>query len=201
MRHRIRIAAGLAGLAGITALATAGCATTSLDPATPAAAPSSAASNPQGGVMTGHRQGGVLTGHTEPATVTRVVDGDTILAEAGGTQLRVRILGIDTPETVDPDQPTQCYGPEASAFAHDTLDGKTVTLRTDPAQDTADRYGRALRYVELDGTGDYSIAAARGGYAKPYVYHDNPVRKARQIAAAAADARTAGRGLWGACPQ
>lgn len=196
--HRIRIAAGLAG---ITALAAAGCATTNPGPATPAAAPSSAASNPQGGVTTGHRQGGVLTGHAEPATVVRAVDGDTIIADTGAAQLRVRILGIDTPETVDPDQPVECYGPEASRFAHDTLDGKTITLRTDPTQDDTDQYGRALRYVELDGIGDYSIAAARGGYATPYVYQGNPVRKAGQIADAADDARTAGRGLWTACPQ
>src|SRR5699024_8786324 len=142
-----------------------------------------------------HPQGGVLTGDRQDAAVARVVDGDTIIADASGEQLRVRILGIDTPETVDPNQPVECYGPQASAFAHQMLDGQSVTLRTDPTQDDTDRYGRALRYVVLpDGT-NYSVAAAAAGMAEPYVYDRNPVREADRITQAADQARIRGIGL------
>lgn len=138
-------------------------------------------------------------GEHTPAQVVRVVDGDTLIVDIAGERHRIRVLSIDTPETVDPDQPVQCYGPEASAFAHDTLAGQTVTLRSDPTQGDADKYGRLLRYVELgDGTG-YAVLAARQGMARPYVYHHNPPAKTAQVQAAADQARHQGAGLWGAC--
>ncbi|MDN5758690.1 MAG: thermonuclease family protein, partial [Tomitella sp.] len=142
---------------------------------------------------------GVRTGARETATVERVVDGDTIIAETGGHTQRVRILGIDTPETVHPDKPVECFGPEASDFAHELLDDQTITLRADPTQQDIDRYDRALRYVILpDGT-DYSVAAAAAGTAELYTYQDNPVREANRIERAADQAREQGIGMWGAC--
>lgn len=145
-------------------------------------------------------QGGVLTGTTDTATVTRVVDGDTIVATTeDGDELRVRILGIDTPESVHPDESVECYGPEASEWATSVLDGQTVTLRTDPTQAETDRYDRALRYVALENGTDYSVLAAREGMAEPYVFGGEPVSKADEIDAAAAEAEAEGRGLWGAC--
>lgn len=142
----------------------------------------------------------MLTGTTETANVTRVVDGDTIIATTeNGDELRVRILGIDSPESVHPDEPVECYGPEASEWATDVLDGQTVTLRTDPEQDKTDRYDRALRYIELEDGTDYSILAAREGMAEPYVFGGEPVSKADEIDAAAAEAEADDRGLWGAC--
>lgn len=155
----------------------------------------------QGGVRTDNRhpQGGVLTGTSSTADVSRVIDGDTIIAAVNGQERRIRILGIDTPETVDPDEPVGCYGPEASNFAHQMLDGQAITLRTDPTQDEVDRYDRALRYVILaDGT-NYSVAAAAAGTAKPYVFDRNPVREAPAIQAAADQARQQNIGMWGAC--
>ena len=142
----------------------------------------------------------MLTGTSEAATVNRVVDGDTIIATTeDGDELRVRILGIDTPESVHPDEPVECYGPEASEWATSVLDGQTVTLRTDPTQAETDIYDRALRYIELaDGT-DYSVLAAEQGYAEPYIFDGEPVRKHDQIDAAAAEAEADDRGLWGAC--
>jgi micrococcal nuclease len=133
-------------------------------------------------------------------TVSRVVDGDTIhVTDAGGARVKVRVLGIDTPETVDPRKPVQCWGPEASAWAKATLAGKHVTLVTDPTQDARDRYGRVLAYPVLDDGTNYSVLAAREGMARSYVYGGRPVQEHPAIAAAEADARAAGRGLWGAC--
>ena len=84
-----------------------------------------------------------------PATgvVERVVDGDTVIVRAGGSALRVRLLGIDTPETVDPDRPVGCFGPEASAYTKHVLTGRSVSLVYD--RELHDRYGRLLAYVYL----------------------------------------------------
>jgi micrococcal nuclease len=140
--------------------------------------------------------GGSATGG-RPMTVQRVVDGDTVkLAAPSGGTVTVRVLGIDTPETVDPRKGVGCFGPQASAWAKRELSGKRVRVRTDPSQDTRDKYGRLLAYLTLpDGT-DYSIEAAREGYAKAYVY-DTPVAEAARIGAAEKQAHAAARGLWG----
>lgn len=130
--------------------------------------------------------------------VVRVVDGDTADVRLdSGENVRVRILGIDTPETVKPDAAVQCWGPEASAWAHTMLDDAAVTLTGDPRSDDVDRYGRSLRYLTLpDGT-DYGVRAARSGMARAYVYGNTPVEKNAEIAGAQEDARSEGIGLWG----
>lgn len=77
------------------------------------------------------------------AVVLRVVDGDTIdIRDEVRGRLRVRILGIDTPETKKPNSPVECWGPEATEFARSTMLGRRVALVTDPTQDRTDRYGR-----------------------------------------------------------
>lgn len=86
--------------------------------------------------------------------VSRVVDGDTADVQIEGVTTRIRIIGIDTPETVAPGQPVDCFGPEASARARELLEGQTVTLEPDPTQDQIDAFGRLLVYVTLpDGRG------------------------------------------------
>jgi micrococcal nuclease len=131
-------------------------------------------------------------------SVDRVVDGDTVDLSDGR---RVRVLGIDTPESVDPDKPVECWGPEATQFARTTLLGQKVAVVGDPTQDAVDGYGRTLAYLTLPGGQDYSTVAAGAGVARARTYGGTPVRKAPQIEAAEADARAAGRGLWGAgCP-
>lgn len=133
------------------------------------------------------------------AVVSRVVDGDTVKLNTGDT---VRVLGIDTPETVEPHHPVDCWGPQASAFAHATLDGKTVRVVDDPTQDAHDRYGRRLSYLILPGEVNYSVLAAEQGMAHAYAYRRNrPPRAYREIAAAEQRAQAAGKGLWGACPR
>jgi micrococcal nuclease len=133
-----------------------------------------------------------------PAVITRVVDGDTVHVRVNGADVTIRVLSVDTPESVSPKVSPECWGPRASAWAKRTLPrGEHVRLRADPSQADWDRYGRVLRYITLPDGRDYSILAAREGMAKPYVYHHHPSREAPQVAGAAQQAKRAGRGLWG----
>lgn len=135
---------------------------------------------------------------TTTATVLKVVDGDTIdIRDDVRGRLRVRVLGIDTPETKKPGYTVGCWGPEATAFAESTLLGQRVALVTDPTQGVHDRYGRTLAYLEKADGWDYSTEAARAGTARAYVYQGRPAVRFPAIAAAEDEARGANRGLWG----
>jgi micrococcal nuclease len=129
--------------------------------------------------------------------VVRVVDGDTVRVRlAGGTE-RVRLIGIDTPETVKPDTPVQCYGRAASAEAHRLLDGRDVRLVADV--ESRDRYGRLLAYVYRRPDMLFVNAElARRGFARQLTVPPN-VRHADEFRRLVAEARAAGRGLWRAC--
>lgn len=133
------------------------------------------------------------------AVVVRVVDGDTIdVRDDVRGRLRIRVLGIDTPETKKPGYTVGCFGPEASAFAMTNLLGEQVAVQTDPTQDSTDRFGRTLAYlVRADGW-DYSVEVVRAGMALAYIYNNDPVSRYPAIAAAQREAEAAGRGLWGA---
>jgi len=87
------------------------------------------------------------TGPTTEATVVRVTDGDTIVVAYGGQQFKVRYIGMDTPETVDPNSPVQWMGPQATTANAALVDGKTVFLEKDVSE--VDRFDRLLRYVWL----------------------------------------------------
>ena len=80
--------------------------------------------------------------HSENAVVVRVIDGDTITVQIAGAIRTIRLIGVDTPETVHPTKKVQPGGPEASAFAKAALDRQTVRLEADPAGDDSDRYDR-----------------------------------------------------------
>ena len=131
----------------------------------------------------------------DDTTVVSVTDGDTIVV-AGGT--RVRLIGIDTPETRDPRKPVQCYGKEASAHARALMSvGSGVRLVYDVEH--FDRYDRTLAYVYRLSDGAFVNASlVRDGYAQSYTYPPN-VRHADEFVALAREAREAGRGLWSAC--
>jgi micrococcal nuclease len=132
-------------------------------------------------------------------TVVRVIDGDTILVRGAGGRIEdVRLLGIDTPETVDPRKPVQCYGPQASAFAKHLETGRTVTLAYDRV--LHDRYGRFLAYVWLTGARPLFVNAVlvQRGYARTYPFPPNTAH-ATLFAALERSAAVAGRGLWRAC--
>ena len=132
---------------------------------------------------------------TETARVAAVVDGDTLDVTRAGRPERVRLLGVDTPETVDPHRPVGCYGPEASAFTHRRLLGRSVRLTFD--RQRRDRYGRLLAYVEVDGH-SFNDELLAGGYARLLVIPPNG-RHGRAMLDTELAARSARRGLWGAC--
>jgi len=130
------------------------------------------------------------------ARVVDVVDGDTIVvAYADGTRDTVRLLGVDTPETVHRDRPVECFGPEASAFTNGRLAGRVVTLERD-AQ-LRDQYGRLLAYVHVEG-GHFNAELLRAGYARTLLIAPNGER-GRELLRAELDARAARRGVWASC--
>ncbi len=131
----------------------------------------------------------------DDTSVESVVDGDTIVI-AGGT--RVRLIGIDTPETKDPRKPVQCFGLEASAFTSSLLQsGTPVRLVYDVER--LDRYGRTLAYVYRRADGLFVNAAlVADGYASVATFPPN-VAHVEDFTALAADARDANLGLWSAC--
>lgn len=124
------------------------------------------------------------------ARVRRVVDGDTFVV--GRT--RVRLLGINAPESVDPRRPVQYYGKEAAAFARRLLQGRTVLLQ--PGRNPRDRHGRLLAWVWLEDGRFVNAELVRLGYAQVYTFPDNPDH-ARLLLLCQREARAAGRGLWG----
>jgi len=138
---------------------------------------------------------------TDLTTVTRVVDGDTIVVEMNGAQEKIRLIGVDTPETVDPRKPVQCFGKEASTFTKNLLEGKQVRLESDSSQGDRDKYDRPLRYVFLpDGTFVNKEIIAQG-YGHEYTYR-TPYHYQTDFKAAERSARESERGLWSptACP-
>ena len=131
------------------------------------------------------------------AQVLRVVDGDTIRVRLDGRTERVRYIGIDTPESVKPGTPVQCYAERASAANAALVAGRRVRLVADAER--RDRYGRLLAYVYRVPDGAFVNAAlVRDGFARTLTIPPN-VAHAAQFAGLASAARRAGRGLWGAC--
>ena len=133
------------------------------------------------------------------ATLVRVVDGDTIVVSIAARDERVRLIGIDTPESVRPGAAVECFGKEASGHLASLLPpGTPVRLVGDI--EPRDRYGRLLAYVYREPDGLFVNAAmARDGFAEPLTIPPNVARTA-EVVAAARGARDSGRGLWGACP-
>jgi endonuclease YncB( thermonuclease family) len=127
------------------------------------------------------------------AKVQRVSDGDTFVAVVKGRRERIRVIGVDTPESVDPSRPDEPYGKEASDFAKHHLDGETVRLAGDA--EPRDRYGRLLAYVWLrDGTFWNALLVAEG-YAQQLTIPPN-VTYAGLFRRLVAEARRNDRGLW-----
>jgi micrococcal nuclease len=138
-------------------------------------------------------------GDPDTIRIVRVVDGDTVVARLSGGDEKVRLIGIDTPETVDPRKPVQCYGKEASNRTKALLPPGTA-IRLERDVEARDRYGRLLAYVYRVSDGTFvNLALAEEGFAQPLTIPPN-VAYAARFSAAAAAARTAHRGLWAACP-
>jgi micrococcal nuclease len=133
------------------------------------------------------------------AVVEFIIDGDTIDVTVDGREQRVRLIGIDTPETKIPDQPVECWGPEAVVLTEALLPVGTL-IRLERDVEPRDAFGRLLAYVIRAGDGlVVNVELARQGAATPLRISPN-VAYAERIAAAADEAHAAGRGLWGACP-
>jgi micrococcal nuclease len=129
------------------------------------------------------------------ALVTRVVDGDTIEAWIGGEVEDVRLIGVDTPETVKPGTPVQCFGLKASHFTKRQLEGKQVRLVF--GIERRDVYGRLLAYAYL-GDRFFNPILVRRGLARSLTIPPND-RFASRFRRLELGAARAGRGLWGAC--
>ncbi len=122
----------------------------------------------------------------------RVGDGDTIELESGR---RVRLLQIDAPELGE----AECYAREARhELERLTPPGKRIELERDSRLDDTDRYDRLLRYVFVDET-NVNVELVRRGAAAPYFRHGRAGRHADELLDAVGDARSARRGMWGAC--
>lgn len=129
--------------------------------------------------------------------VSRVVDGDTVRIKKldSSDEIVLRLVGIDTPEVVDPRQPVQCFGQEASDYAKKLLTGQKVRVETDPTQDEYDRYGRWLVYVYLENGLFFNEHMIEAGYAFEYTYQ-KPYQKQALFKAREAEAKANKRGLW-----
>jgi len=130
--------------------------------------------------------------------VRRVIDGDTIVVRVGGRDERVRLIGIDTPETVDPRKPVQCFGPEASAHTKALLPvGSAVRLERDA--EARDKYGRLLAYVYRSSDGLFiNLELVRDGFGPVLQIAPNNTYES-MLRAAEATARQNDVGLWHTC--
>lgn len=140
------------------------------------------------------------TGQTTEATVVRITDGDTIVVAYGGQEYKVRYIGMDTPETVDPNSPVQWMGPQATAANAALVEGKAVVLEKDVSE--VDRFGRLLRYVWLtDGTAWtlVNLELVRQGVASASSYPPD-VKNDDLYLVAEGEARQLALGLWGPAP-
>lgn len=132
--------------------------------------------------------------------VIKVIDGDTLVIFMDGKNVTIRLIGIDTPETVDPRKPVQCFGKEASKKAKQILSDTEVRIELDPSQGELDKYGRLLAYVYVPANvrpegilvNEYLISE---GYAHEYTYNI-PYKYQKDFQAAETTAREQNRGLW-----
>ena len=135
--------------------------------------------------------------------VTKVTDGDTITVEVRGRSTPVRLIGVDTPETLAPNQPIGCYGKRASEYTEQTLTERVVRLEIPRVGDSEDAYGRTLAYVYLDADGDgeyehlYNEDLIELGLARTTTFSHAYRREFERLRE---EAESRGVGFWGACP-
>ena len=137
-------------------------------------------------------------GQADLVKIVKVIDGDTVDIALVGRTERVRLIGVNTPETKHPTKPIECYGPEASAYLTQLLP-KGTTVRIERDVEARDRYGRMLLYLYL-GSNDLFInldLVARG-YGTPMSIEPNTFHR-NDFVRAAAQAEAANVGLWKAC--
>lgn len=140
----------------------------------------------------------IAPGAGELRQVVRVVDGDTL---ALAPNEKIRLIGVDTPETVHPKKVVQCFGKDAKAFARSLLEGRTVRLALDERyakQDHKDKFGRTLGYIYLEDGRMVNAELIRRGYGHAYTRF--PFRYLAEFRELERNARQSGAGLWSSCP-
>ncbi len=128
--------------------------------------------------------------------VEKVVDGDTLKVTIDGKIETLRLIGLDTPEVVDPRKPVQCFGIEASNKAKEILTDQKVALEADLSQGNRDKYGRLLRYVYLENGENFNKMMIAEGYGHQYTYN-KPYKYMDEFKLAEQKARSEKKGLWG----
>jgi micrococcal nuclease len=126
--------------------------------------------------------------------VAYVVDGDTIAVNMDGREEKVRMIGLDTPETKKPNSPVECFGMAASDYAHKLMDDQSIRLESDPINTNRDRYDRLLRYVYLRDGRLVNSEMIKQGYG--FAYLSFPFTKADEFRQYQKEARETNRGLW-----
>lgn len=146
------------------------------------------------GIYRNHSQAGSTSSGSY--RVVKVDDGDTIVVDWNGQKRTIRLIGMDTPEVVDPRKPVQCFGREASARGHQLLENQNIKIETDPLVGELDKYGRTLAYVFLpDGT-LYNQTMIADGFAHEYTYNKQTYKYQAQFKLAETDAKAAQKGFW-----
>lgn len=129
--------------------------------------------------------------------VAGVIDGDTIVVNMNDKPETIRFIGVDTPETVHPTKPKECYGEEASKKTLEMLLSKFVYLVPDPQTKNVDKYGRLLRYVFLEDGTFVNAKLIEGGFGFNYIY--DPFQFMKEFDRLEKQAKSTKIGLWGAC--
>lgn len=142
---------------------------------------------------TGTAQSPVAPGHYR---VVNVADGDTFSVSMNGIEERVRLVGVDTPETHHPSKGEQCFGADASNFTKGLIAGKSVRLEADTQQPNRDRYSRLLRYVYLEDGRELNELLVREGYALATDFNTSKKQLFKDLQDKAKNER---KGLWGSC--
>lgn len=143
-----------------------------------------------------------VPGSQGPYQIIKVVDGDTLTIDLNGKSETIRLIGMNTPETVDPRKPVECFGIQASNMAKELLTGKRVYIEMDPTQGERDKYGRLLAYAYREDGFFFNKSMILSGYAYEYTY-DIPYKYQNEFKLAQKDAETNQRGLWapGVCEE
>ncbi len=137
--------------------------------------------------------------------VTDVIDGDTLKTNIDGHAITIRMLGINTPEVLDPRKAVECYGPEASAESKSLLTGKNILISLNPNYDRIDKYGRLLAYIYLQDVATTSTLfvneyLVKEGYAREYTFNEKkPYQYQKLFRGDELEAKKAGKGLWSKC--
>ncbi|MBR3204430.1 thermonuclease family protein [Candidatus Saccharibacteria bacterium] len=129
--------------------------------------------------------------------VSEVIDGDTVDILINGVETRIRLIGVDTPETKHPDKAAECFGEEATEYLRKMLTNKTVKIEADESQDDKDTYGRLLRYIWVDGE-NLNYLIIRNGFGFEYTFEE-AYKYQEKFKQAEFEARTAKMGLWKKC--